>query len=70
MPFPCERCGACCRSLKCRHLKGNNYCTIYDHRPEICKVDEMISKLGLDSMRDEIYGLTKQACKMLRNAEV
>lgn len=51
MAFPCSGCGACCRWTKalvaacmpvtadgaCVHLDGNR-CSIYDRRPEICRV--------------------------------
>jgi Fe-S-cluster containining protein len=49
--FPCDGCGACCRSVGhltmipstngvCDHLFSNQ-CSIYDTRPEICRVDHM-----------------------------
>lgn len=52
--FPCTRCGACCRNVSlspltawldkgdgvCYHLDvETNLCSIYEHRPEICRVD-------------------------------
>ena len=53
MEFPCTKCGLCCRSLHlaeelrfldrgdgtCRYFSiENNLCTIYEDRPEICRV--------------------------------
>ncbi len=52
-PFPCTRCGACCRSVTfipqlahmawpdgaCRHLTADNLCSIYETRPKLCRVD-------------------------------
>ncbi len=52
--FPCERCGACCRNVdkaeetrfldrgngSCRHYDdGLKLCSIYESRPEICRVE-------------------------------
>jgi hypothetical protein len=54
-PFPCNRCGACCRNVHlaietqfldrgdgcCKHYdEPTNLCSIYDDRPSICRVDE------------------------------
>lgn len=53
-PFPCTQCGLCCQQVHqaqetrfldrgdgiCRHYDKNlRQCTIYDERPEICRVD-------------------------------
>ncbi|MBN9365592.1 MAG: YkgJ family cysteine cluster protein [Comamonadaceae bacterium] len=52
-PFPCTRCGACCRSVAlspvtawldrgdgaCRHLDDKSaLCLIYEERPDICRI--------------------------------
>lgn len=54
IPFPCDQCGACCKNVHravethdldrgdgvCRHLdEQTNLCSIYNDRPEICRVD-------------------------------
>lgn len=54
LQFPCERCGACCRNVDkaqethsldrgdgvCRHYDDQlKLCSIYESRPEICRVD-------------------------------
>ena len=54
-PFPCNRCGACCRNVHlaketrfldrgdgcCRHYdEPTQLCSIYENRPSICRVDE------------------------------
>ena len=53
MNFLCSQCGACCKiagTIKlmpdrgdgaCVHLLDNNLCSIYNVRPDICKVDKM-----------------------------
>lgn len=57
--FPCNNCGACCKSIRlspltdwldrgdgvCKHFDENqNTCMIYEHRPEICNVKMMYEK--------------------------
>jgi Fe-S-cluster containining protein len=57
--FPCNNCGACCKSIRlspltdwldrgdgvCKHFDENqNTCTIYENRPEICNVRTMYEK--------------------------
>ncbi|QRG70271.1 YkgJ family cysteine cluster protein [Brevibacillus choshinensis] len=55
--FPCTRCGLCCQHIShieqlakfdrgdgvCIHLV-DHLCSIYDDRPEICRIDEMYHK--------------------------
>ena len=53
MEFLCSQCGACCRNVShldlpqdkngiCDHLdQESNLCTIYDNRPDICRVDTL-----------------------------
>lgn len=55
LSFPCNACGACCKQIGlneamkhfnrgdgiCRHFDDTtNLCTIYEHRPLICRVEE------------------------------
>jgi hypothetical protein len=57
--FPCNNCGACCKSIRlstltdwldrgdgvCRHFDDiQNTCTIYENRPEVCNVRVMYEK--------------------------
>ena len=70
MAFPCKRCGACCRSIQCRYLEGENFCSIYDTRPDVCRVDKMIDIIGMGHKREELYRLTEKACEFLRKSEV
>ena len=72
--FPCSSCGACCRRVSftmlfprdwirpdgsCVHLAGST-CSIYERRPEICRIDHMIERRGLD--RDWAYAETARLC--------
>lgn len=65
-PFPCYKCGACCRQVGkvniinhnldrgdgvCRYLnEKTNLCEIYDKRPDICRVDVMYNKYYKDKI--------------------
>ncbi|MRJ03065.1 MAG: YkgJ family cysteine cluster protein [Epsilonproteobacteria bacterium] len=59
IPFPCTRCGLCCRQAGtvkelseldrgdgiCRYLNlEENICTIYGERPEICTIGKSYEK--------------------------
>jgi len=75
MPYPCTRCGACCRRLhalrgivpdamiaddgSCVHLVGND-CSIYDQRPLVCRIDEVIDAKGMD--KATAYEATATIC--------
>lgn len=63
MTFPCEKCGRCCRAVKCGLLKGN-LCTIYEHRPDCCNVNKMTEVRGMD--KKTAYAINKRACETLR----
>lgn len=80
MPFPCAKCGACCRNIDkipqlkafdtgngtCRYLV-NNLCSIYENRPEICSVDLMYENYFKNQMTlDEFYKLNEQGCKKVK----
>lgn len=84
MSFKCNCCGLCCRSLKkvpdlrlfdrgdgvCIHLREDNLCSIYEHRPEICNVDLMyeryFSKLY---SREEYDRLNTKQCAVLNSSK-
>ena len=80
--FPCEKCGSCCRNVgkvffaqhmalddgTCKYFdKEKNLCTIYDKRPDFCRVDEFYEKKFSDIMtREEFYRLNKKICLQLQ----
>lgn len=85
-PFPCFRCGACCRHVNtaqetqfldrgdgaCRHLDSTNKsCSIYENRPDICRVDV---QYHLNYQKkyswDGFVAINIQACEQLQNAFV
>lgn len=82
--FVCTRCGCCCKNIKnyepaefldrgdgvCKYYdEANKACTIYDFRPEICRVDKMY-KLYKDKMTwNEYVDLNYESCEELRKIE-
>lgn len=49
----------------CVHLGEDNLCTIYETRPDICRVDRMhLYFLGMT--KEEAYRLNAQACNKLQ----
>jgi uncharacterized protein len=81
-PFPCEKCGCCCRRPeltagenfpykyvdgRCEMLAFDNTCTVYATRPEICNFEKMVEKLGMD--RDFAIAGSKDYCRQFQNEE-
>lgn len=84
MTFDCDCCGLCCRSLKkvpalagfdrgdgvCIHLRDDNLCSIYDHRPEICNVELMYERyFSKKYSLDEFYAMNKKVCDILKTVK-
>lgn len=78
--FPCDQCGECCRHIDqipqlatfdlgngtCRYLEGNT-CSIYNDRPEICRVDAMYEHFFKEQYtKKEFYQLNIEGCNTLR----
>ena len=53
----------------CKYLnQENNLCTIYDHRPSICRVDEYYEKhCSREMPRDAFYRENERCCEILRS---
>lgn len=78
MQFNCDKCGACCKNLPpgiplnrgdgvCKYLE-NNLCTIYETRPDICRVGTLYDRFFKDKMTEEEYiKLTHETCDILKN---
>lgn len=79
--FPCSQCGECCRHIDgipqlidfdngfgiCIYLK-DNICTIYENRPEVCRVDVMYEKYySQEYSCKEFYRLNEMVCEELKN---
>ena len=80
--FHCSRCSVCCRSLRvfgglyddlddgtgtCRYLDQKaGLCTIYDKRPDKCRVREGYQTYGAGLSYEEYLRLTREGCRKLR----
>lgn len=79
MQFECCQCGECCKHINlipelacfndgfgtCVYLK-DNLCSIYEKRPEVCRVDIMYEKYYADIYsRKEFYHMNQKVCKEL-----
>ena len=82
-PYPCKRCGACCRHVDliaemknfnrgdgvCKHLTADNLCAIYAERPPICNGEYVYKKFFADITVEEFHKIILQLCKRVREAE-
>lgn len=83
--FPCTGCGACCKNISgikelesfdlgngiCKYLDTqSNQCTIYDNRPDICRVEVMFEKVYFKHLdKETFYTLNIESCKILQDKE-
>lgn len=78
--FFCDQCGECCRHVDrvpqlaafdlgngtCQYLV-NNLCSVYETRPDICRVDAMYEKFfSRVYTREEYDRLNTEACYELK----
>lgn len=82
-PYPCTRCGACCRHVDfiaemknfnrgdgvCKHLTAENLCEIYSARPPLCNGEYVYKKFFADKTVEEFHEIISQLCKKIREAE-
>ena len=72
MEFNCHSCGACCRlaghiglphrgNYVCIHLVDNK-CSIYENRPEICRVKDNYQNVNDLVSLDEWYEINENMC--------
>tara|TARA_R100000234_G_C4892892_1_gene132256 strand:- start:183 stop:476 length:294 start_codon:yes stop_codon:yes gene_type:complete len=82
MNFLCSQCGACCRNVVgsglphdengvCMNLnRKTNSCSIYETRPEQCRVDKMFDKhFKFKISKKEFYKQNTRACHILIDKE-
>ena len=64
----CERCGTCCTApdittlakplgVRCLHLDGENLCTIYESRPQVCRnyaPDELCRRIAAPTLVERV----------------
>lgn len=80
--FQCDKCGICCRNIgripqlkeyddgkgACKYLQ-NNLCSIYEDRPEICRVDVMYDRYFRELYsKDEFYEMNYEGCRELKRS--
>ncbi|RXT02774.1 YkgJ family cysteine cluster protein [Ammoniphilus sp. CFH 90114] len=78
--FPCTSCGLCCQRISavpelsgydrgdgtCIHLVDHR-CSIYEERPEICRIDHMFEKIyATQFSRPQFYLENLKVCKSLQ----
>jgi len=82
--FSCSRCGACCRNIRqyewyrhldrgdgvCRHFDDDtNSCTIYEQRPDECRIDLLYERHFATRMsRAAYHAAVHAACLALQDA--
>ena len=80
-PYPCIKCGSCCRSIDrsdiysdldnghgiCIYFNQNtSQCNIYENRPEKCRINEMYKYFKESMSYEEYIKLNIEGCKSLR----
>lgn len=78
MRFPCTRCGCCCRRANliprdaqfpykthkgvCEMLAEDNTCKVYDHRPDVCRIDA-------HDTSERWYRMNAKMCNFMQEAD-
>ena len=69
VPFICQRCGNCCRSVfsgnPCEYFGEPNVCVLYDYRPQECRTFPTYSGIGVVEVGCKGYQLSKKAISRL-----
>ena len=60
--FDCWECGACCRAISCPFLVNDKHCSVYEYRPDFCRIGYSKPK---DMSIPAYIELTEKACKIL-----
>jgi hypothetical protein len=83
MSFPCTQCGLCCQHIdrveqlhdyhsgdgRCYFYIDNIGCSIYKHRPLVCRVDEGYEQLFSSLItKQDYYEKNSEACNSLQVA--
>ena len=85
MNFPCYKCGLCCTHVNvaeatrfldrgdgiCYHYNdAKNLCSIYEDRPDICRVDKQYTlNYSHQYSWEDFVQLNLLACELLKNIE-
>ncbi|MBA4500872.1 YkgJ family cysteine cluster protein [Marinobacterium marinum] len=81
--FPCDRCGICCQNVGlaeevkfldrgdgvCKYYDSSSHsCSIYESRPEICRVDVQYEKYYINILSwDEFVKKNLDICEKLKS---
>lgn len=78
MNFPCTRCGECCKPAwatqgllptkedgSCAHLVEGEGCSIYEDRPDLCRIDKTHEMVAPEMTRGEFYEHSAKLCNQL-----
>ena len=80
--YPCKMCGVCCRYVRliksmmkfdrgdgaCIHLRDDNKCDIYYHRPHICNGKWVYEHLYSNMTVSDFHQMTADFCKKIQEA--
>jgi Fe-S-cluster containining protein len=67
----CWSCGACCKLVGvCSKLGADNRCTIYDTRPNICRVDHVYRTYESGNMSESDYYIKLEEVRDFLDKEV
>lgn len=83
-PYPCERCGDCCRHVDlieamknfdrgdgvCKHLTTENLCEIYSERPPLCNGKYVYENFYSDMAAEDFNNLMIELCHEIRRREL
>ena len=79
--FKCAQCGECCRHLDkieglkhlqtngiCKYLEGN-LCSIYDHRPDLCRRDKVYEMFKNQMSEEEFMNKVVEYCNYFQEVK-
>ena len=83
-PYPCERCGACCKRVDlidemkifdrgdgvCKNLTADNLCKIYSERPPLCNGEYFYKSFYRDMTVAEFHQMMSELCEEVRSWEL
>jgi Fe-S-cluster containining protein len=66
--FICEKCGGCCRKMKCIFLK-ENLCSVYENRPLICRIDKLAELTPHLKNKEKYFKMNKYYCRAFQEED-
>ncbi|WP_139283525.1 YkgJ family cysteine cluster protein [Selenomonas sp. KH1T6] len=82
-PFPCDKCGLCCRFVNyvdemkgydkgdgtCRFLQLDNTCQIYSHRPDVCNGKYIYEKFYRHMSVIDFHRMISRYCQEIKEGK-